>query len=223
MLRLFSSRYTTPTFDVMNIHPIISSQQIQPPQLEVMPSVEVQEIVNSPIQKVIDAITTNSPKRPFPDDFEDPGPRKLARGESPLKGAAGRRINQQQQQQQRQVNPSAGMPTFTVPAPLPPPITYLLSIIPKASTYVDARLDAAKMVELIRDVHLPAPGSVPGQHHQPPAPTPAPAPPPAGWPGYPPHQPVSMPPQGFIPPPGVTQGPYTGGKRSHVLNLFCVA
>lgn len=206
-LKLFSSRYSTPTFDTMNIHPVISPQQIQTPQTSVMPSVEVQEVVNSPIQKVIDAITTHSPKRPYPDDFEDGGPRKMARGESPLKGAAGRRMNQQQQQ--RQANPPAGLPPFPVPPPLPPQITFLLSVLPKASTYIDARLDASKMVELIRDVHLPPPAAVPNQHHAPPSPAPG-----AGWPPYQPHQSVPMPPQGFMPSPGVTQGQYGGGKFS---------
>lgn len=207
-LRLFSSRYSTPTFDVMNIHPVISPSQMHSPQIKIMASVEGQEAINSPIQKVIDTFATNSPKRPFPDDFDDVGPRKMARGESPLKGAAGRRMNQQQQQQQqRPVNPPAGMPPFPVPPPLPPQITYLLSIIPKASTYVDVRLDAAKMVELIRDIHLPPPGTVAGQHHSAPAQAP-----PAGWPQYPTQQPASMPSQGFVPAPGVTQAQYGGGK-----------
>ncbi|KIX10262.1 uncharacterized protein Z518_01343 [Rhinocladiella mackenziei CBS 650.93] len=205
-LKLFSSRYSTPSFDPINVRPIISPCQIQPAKPSIVPSVEVKETVNSPIQKVIDAITTNSPKRPFPDDFEEAMPRKLARGESPLKGAAGRRMNQQQQQQQQQQRQPAGMPSFPVPPPLPPQITYLLSILPKASTYVDTRFDAAKMVELIRDVHLPPPGAVTSQQHQPPAPAPG-----SGWPPYPSHQPVPMPPQGFIPPPGVTQGQYSGG------------
>ncbi|EXJ80236.1 hypothetical protein A1O1_08378 [Capronia coronata CBS 617.96] len=219
-LTLFSSRYSTPTFDTINVHPVISSQQIRPRQSTVMPSVEMPEAVNSPIQKVIDSITTNSPKRPFPDDFDDLGPRKMARGESPLKGAAGRRMNQQQQQQQqhqqqRQAinnNPPAGMPPFPVPPPLPPQIAFLLSILPRASTYIDARLDATKMVELIRDVHLPPPGAVAvAQHHVPPAPVSAP-----GWNPYQSHQqqqPVPLPQQGYgIPPPGVGQGQYGSGK-----------
>jgi cleavage stimulation factor subunit 3 len=213
-LALFSSRYSTPTFDTISVHPIISPTQIRPASATIMPSIEGQQMVNSPIQKVIDSITTSSPKRPFPDEFEDVGPRKLARGESPLKGAAGRRINQQQQQQQHHhqqqrqaINPPGGMPAFPVPPPLPPQITHLLSILPRASAYVDARLDAARMVELIRDVHLPPPGSVTNQHHQPPAPTPG-----SGWPGYQQHQNAPVPPPGFMPPLGVTQGQYGNGK-----------
>lgn len=212
-LSLFSSRYSTTTFQPISVHPIVSPSQIQPRQNSVMPSVEMQDVVNSPIQKVIDTITTHSPKRPFPDDFEDLGPRKLVRGESPLKGAAGRRMNQQQQQ--RQANPPVGMPAFPIPAPLPPQIAYLLSILPRASSYNDPRFDAAKVVELIRDVHLPPPGAVAGQHHQ--APTPAPG---SSWPGYASQQPGPMPPQGFIPPPGVTQGQYPGGKYSLALRAL---
>jgi len=208
-LQLFTSRYSTPTFDAMRAHPVISPQQNQVPET-VLPSVEVQEAVNSPIQKVIDAITTNSPKRPFPDDFEDVGPRKLARGESPLKGAAGRRMNQQaqQQQQQRQLNPPAGLPPFPVPPPLPPQIAYLLSILPKASLYADVKFDPTTVVELIRDVHLPPPppAGISGQHHPMPQPPPA-----AQWPAYPQHQQPPIPPGAFVPPPG-TQPQYGGGK-----------
>ncbi|EXJ63028.1 hypothetical protein A1O7_03472 [Cladophialophora yegresii CBS 114405] len=201
-LKLFSSRYSTPLFDAMHVHPIISPQQIRPLLSHVLPSVETSsEMVNSPIQKVIDAITTHSPKRPFPDDLEDGGgPRKMARGESPLKGAAGRRMNQQQQQ--RQVNAPASLPSFPpVPQPLPPGIAYILSILPKASTYVETRFDAVKMMELIRDIKLPAPSAISSQALQPPPSQPQP-----GWPPYPP-----MPPQGFSPAPNVTQSQYKAG------------
>ena len=206
-LKLFSSRYSTPLFETMSVHPVISPQQVRPLQSVVLPSVEASAgFVNSPIQKVIDAITTNSPKRPFPDDFEDGGgPRKLARGESPLKGAAGRRMNQQQQQ--RQVNLPAALPSFPlVPPPLPAAVAYVLSILPKASSYVETRFDPVKMMELIRDVHLPAPSALPAQAPQ------QPPQPPAGWPQYPPHPPPPMPPQGFPPPPNVTQVQYGAGK-----------
>lgn len=208
-LKLFSSRYGTPLFDATNVHPVISPLQIRTLQGGVLPSIEAPaEVINSPIQKVIDAITTNSPKRPFPDDFEDPGPRKMARGESPLKGAAGRRMNQQQQQ--RQANASAGLPSFPpAPPPLPAAVAYVLSILPKASTYVDTRFDAVKMMELIRDVHLPAPSAISSQAHQPPAPPPQPQP---GWPQFPPHPPPPMPPQGFAPPTSVAQAQYGAGK-----------
>ncbi len=202
-LRLFSTRYSTPLFDTVNVHPIISPQQIKPSQHGVLPSVEgPMDFVNSPIQNVIDAITTHSPKRPFPDDFDDAGgPRKLARGESPLKGAAGRRMNQQQ----RQANPPAPLPSFPPPPPtLPPAVAYILSILPKASTYVDTRFDAVKMMELIREIKLPAPSALPNHTPQPPPPQPQP-----GWPPYPPPP---MPPQGFPPPPNVSQGQYGAGK-----------
>lgn len=205
-LQLFTSRYSTPTFDATHAHPVISPQQIQVPD-SVLPSVEVQEAFNSPIQKVIDSITTNSPKRPFPDDFEDVGPRKLARGESPLKGAAGRRMNQQAQQQQRQANPPPSIPSFAVPPPLPPQIAYILSILPKASLYVDVKFDPATVVEMIRDVHLPPPSGISGQGFPPAQPPPQTA----AWQSYPQHQQPPVPPGGFAPPPG-TQPQYGGGK-----------
>jgi cleavage stimulation factor subunit 3 len=203
-LKLFSSRYSSASFDVISVQPIISPQQVQQVS-NLVPSIEVQEVVNSPIQNVIDAITTSSPKRPFPDDFDDGGPRKMARGDSPLKGAAGRRMNQQQQQQ-RSTNPPASISSFPIPPPLPPQIAYLLSILPKASSYLDVRFDATTVMELIRDVHLPPPGSVAASHHQPQQPPPG-----GGWPPYQ-HQAPPMPPQGFMAPPGVTQAQYGGGK-----------
>jgi len=202
-LKLFISRYSTPIFDPVNVFPVVSPQQMQPKR-GVVPSVEGAEVVNSPVQKVIDSIATHSPKRAFPDDFEESQPRKIARAESPLKGAAGRRINQQ-----RQNNP-AGMSHFPVPPPLSPQLTYLLSILPKASTYVDARFDPVKMVELIQNVHLPPPGAV-GHHPQA-----RPGPPPA-WPQYTQPQQAPVFPPGYIPPPGVTQGQYTGGESLPLL------
>lgn len=89
---------------------------------------------------------TNSPKRPFGgDDFEELNrPRKLARGESPLKGAAGRRLDQQRRNQG---------------APLSRDITFLLGILPQAHVYALSpgafRLNAPNLVSLIRDTPVP--------------------------------------------------------------------
>jgi cleavage stimulation factor subunit 3 len=218
-LKLFSARYSTPTFDAMNVHPIISPLQLQPLHVAVMPSIEARgEIINSPIQNVIDSITTNSPKRPFPDDFDEGGPRKIARGESPLKGAAGRRMNQQTQRPPN-LPVTLPLPAFPPPPPvLHPALHWMLSILPPASTYVDTRFDATRMMELMRDIKLPAPGTVSG------TPVQAPAPPPqAAWPQYPPPQP--MPAQGYpppLPPTNIAQGQYGAGKNisSFKISVF---
>jgi cleavage stimulation factor subunit 3 len=191
------------------VTPIISPSQVRPKHL-VHDSIEQQaEVVNSPITRLIDSINTNSPKRPFPaDDFEDSQPRKLARGESPLKGAAGRRMNQ------RQVNGLAGaIPQgHPIPPPLPNQITYLLSIIPKSSTYVDTRFDAAKMVELLRETRLPPSITLQQREQQPPPPIPP------TWQQqqFPPQQqPPPLIPPGYMPPPGMSQPQFGAGKSNH--------
>lgn len=211
-LRLFTNRYDAPTFDPTTVIPVISMRQIQPKSLT-QPSIELQppaQVPNSPITRLIDSITTNSPKRPFPgDDLED-GPRKIARGESPLKGAAGRRINQQQQQRQANGLTTNAPPQTSLPPPLPNQITYLLSIIPKASTYVDTRFDAGKMVDLLRDTRLPPSISMPPVQPQPAQPSH----PPLNWSQQfqPQQQPTMIPPPGYLPGAGMPQSQYTGGK-----------
>src|SRR2546423_12843711 len=98
-LKQFSQRFVSSNFDPTSIRPIVSASQTRPKGY-IQPSIEVSEpSPNSPAIKHVDTLATNSPKRPFPvEDFEDNTPRKMARGESPLKGAAGRRMDQQKRQ-----------------------------------------------------------------------------------------------------------------------------
>jgi cleavage stimulation factor subunit 3 len=209
-LKLFAERHATETFDPIQVFPIISRQQVKPKAIGVVTSAKMDEGAKSPIQKVIDSITTNSPKRSLPDDFDDHQARKIARAESPLRGAAGRRINQQRQPN-GQTPAVAAPPPFPLPPPLPPQIHYLLGILPKASTYVDTRFDAAKMVELIRDIHLPPPGSLPPQHH--PQPPPQQHHQPQAWPQYQ-TQPPPIQTQGYMQSPTVGGPQYGGGKKA---------
>lgn len=206
LLKLFAERHATETFDPIRVFPIISRQQVKPKNQTVYPTIEVDAGANSPIQNAIDSITTNSPKRGLPDDFDDPQTRKIARGESPLKGAAGRRMNQQRQPNGQ----GASAPPFPLPPPLPPQIHYLLSVLPKASTYVDMRFDPHKMIELIRDIHLPPPGSAPPQHQ--------PQPPqqqgPPSWQQYQHQPPPPLPGQMYMQPPNSAQPQFAGGKCS---------
>lgn len=194
-LRQFASRFKSASFDPTAVTAIVSTQQTVPKQ-NVYDSTETTNYGgNSPATRIIESINTNSPKRPFPDDFEDSQPRKVARGESPLKGAAGRRMAIQQ----RGAN---GLPVPTMPPaqagppPLPNAVNYLLTIMPKASTYSDTRFDAVKIMELIRDIRLPPPIAVAGarhdQSHQA-----APA-----WqpPQFQHGPPTSLPPPGYMPP-----------------------
>ncbi|KAK6592438.1 cfia complex component, partial [Botrytis cinerea] len=91
---------------------------------------------------------TNSPKRPFPtEDFESElnPPRKLARGQSPLKGAAGRRLAQQKGIQQTQGTPA--WQSNAAPYVIPRDITFLLSIIPRSDIYLrDPQLKGVKFI-----------------------------------------------------------------------------
>ena len=178
-LRHFAQRYVSSGFDPTTVRPIVSPQQVKTKTL-IHRSVEGDtSAVDSPPMKLSETAATNSPKRPLPtEDFEDTQPRKVARGESPLKGAAGRRMDQQKRQNLNGHAPSSlSQVHLPPPPPLPGHIAFLLSIIPKASTYVDARFDPIKMVELLRDVRLPptafrAPEATPSwhQHQQPPPP-----------------------------------------------------
>ncbi|KPI41700.1 mRNA 3'-end-processing protein rna14 [Cyphellophora attinorum] len=187
---LFSDRFATEPFDPIVRFPVISTSQIKRKTESVLPTIEAADNVQSPYQRNADMMVANSPKRSLPDDFDDLQTRKMARGESPLKGAAGRKMNQQ-----RQVNngPVSNAMPPPLPPPLPPQIHYLMSVLPKPHLYDEARFNAAKMVELLRDVHLPPPGQIQShhtpqqapawppqqihqqpQHHFQPAPTPVP-------------------------------------------------
>ncbi|RAL59998.1 hypothetical protein DID88_000624 [Monilinia fructigena] len=143
----FSSRYSVDGFDPTAPRPQYVQEQSPRPQ--------------QPPQFVSNQ-NTNSPKRPFPaEDFENDlnPPRKLARGQSPLKGAAGRRLAQQKGIQQTQ-----GTPTWqsnAAPYVIPRDITFLLSIIPRSDIYLrDPQLKGVKfipneMVQLLARTEVP--------------------------------------------------------------------
>ena len=191
-LKLFSERFTSRGFDPTSARPIVSSTQTKSLQTAI-PSIEQPApAVASPAVRQ----ATLSPKRGLPDDFDDGlnPPRKLARGESPLKGAAGRRLDQQKR------NQASGTTYQLPPPPLPGQLAFLLSIIPNASHYgpSDLKFDPVETVRLLRDIRLPESYTA--------------------WqmernaqqkPQYPP-QPMH---QGYGPPPGVGQMQY-GGKSS---------
>lgn len=210
-LKHFAQRYGSRNFEPTSVRLIVSPTQTKASDF-VYASIEAdRSINNSPPTKMSDTMATNSPKRPLPlDDIEDSQPRKFARGESPLKGAAGRRMNQQQRTLGANGN-FQPTPLSHVQLPPPPPLpghlAFLLSIIPKASTYEFRRFDPSKMVDLLRNVQIPSSGPVrqapPSQQG-------------LSWPQYPPqtqqhHQPPPMMPPG-IPPgvPGMVPSTYAG-------------
>ena len=185
-LTLFSRRFTQQGFDPTVIRPIISpATQTKPKNIPSIRAEPPEAMVDSPQQRINEII--NSPKRPLPtdDDDDSPRPRKVARPESPLKGAAGRRLDQQKRNRQPE------MPQFNPPVPHPPPppplprdVMFLLSIIPKAETYHATKFSAEQLVKLLRDTNIPTsmPQVIPGN----------------GGRGPPPNQP--MPPYQQMPP-----------------------
>jgi len=156
-MRFASSNPELPVFDPCNVRLIISHNQIKPKALvptEAFPTVEAVQSLAAP------TVYTQSPKRPLEDSDAEQPARKLARGESPLKGAAGRR------QQQRQAREGFGsISSLPQPKLLPPHVHALLSIIPPARQWSGARFDPQGMVDLLRSTDLgraAAAGSAPG-------------------------------------------------------------
>lgn len=172
-LHRFASRYSTEGFDPTAVRPIISpATQMRPkhimqsiekaPSVQDSPRPQYRQTASprpqyrpevSPRPTYLQA--NNSPKRPFGGDDSDNDanrPRKLARGESPLKGAAGRRLDQQKRMQQTHVPAwQANTPAFVIPRD----ITFLLSIIPRAETYTASRFNPEGMVRLLGQTPIP--------------------------------------------------------------------
>ena len=91
------------------------------------------------------------------DNTENGRPRKVARGEPPLKGAAGRRLDQQKR---ALGGPIGRTEVFRgderKEVVIPRDVTFLLSIIPGAETYYPApTFNAEKLVGLLRATYVP--------------------------------------------------------------------
>ncbi|KAI9799008.1 MAG: hypothetical protein M1825_004904 [Sarcosagium campestre] len=156
-LSRFSRRFTAEDFDPTAVRPIIS------PNTQTRPKAFKSIEQSPPTQETPPATytrATNSPKRTLPSDDNDLAnsrPRKMARGESPLKGAAGRRLDQQKRSQLGQ---GQGIPGSWASQPPPPPllprdVLFLLSIIPSADTYHATRFNAEALVRILRETNLP--------------------------------------------------------------------
>lgn len=168
-LKQFAHRHSTSAFDPTAVRLVVSPSQTKPKAAQGADEGPSQD---SPSPRYIDA-AANSPKRPLPtEEFDEDysRPRKHIRAESPLKGAAGRRLDQQKRT--HQVNgggPSGPQAHFKpqappVPPPLPRDVMFLLSIIPKPSYYDAPKFSAEKVVNLLRRVEIPSGG---GQSRQP--------------------------------------------------------
>lgn len=167
-LSQFASRYSAEGFDPTAVRLVVSPatqtrsknviQSIEQPQqqpLRTSPGpAYAHEASRSPRPQPQFLQTTNSPKRPFPnEDVESElnPPRKLARGASPLKGAAGRRLDQQKRLQQGTPSWQSNAPPFVVPRD----ITFLLSIIPRADLYTSSKFKPEAVVKLLRETIVP--------------------------------------------------------------------
>ncbi|KAH7322862.1 hypothetical protein B0I35DRAFT_426617 [Stachybotrys elegans] len=148
----FIARYSSDKFDPVAA-PIIISKAVQMRPKQAIPLIEQPVSVRdspmparqemSPRPQYIRA--TASPKRPLGyDDDELNPPKRLARGASPLKGAAGRRLDQQRRNQSSALHRD---------------ITFLLNILPPAHSYDWQRLNPAGLVSMLRDTPLPDYGS----------------------------------------------------------------
>ena len=203
-LTLFSRRFTQQGFDPTVIRPIISPATQTKPKTVPSAKAGPESVLDSPQQRINEII--NSPKRPLPtdDDSDSPRPRKVARPESPLKGAAGRRLDQQKRNRQPEMPQSnQPMPHPPPPPPLPRDVMFLLSIIPKAETYHATKFSAEQLVKLLRETNIPT--------------SMAQAPQLPGARGPPLNQP--MPPYQHIPPPiPQPQGPYGHGQYNGQYN-----
>lgn len=159
-LLLFSQRYSAGGFDPTAIRPMISPTQSRP---AAMLSIEkTTSVQSSPRPSLILPLqANNSPKRVLDESDNESlaPPRKIIRGESPLKGAAGRRMDAQKRTNLRnEVHQNGFQPLPKLPLPpppsLPPGVLHLLSIIPRAETYNATVFDAAKVVGLLQHVDL---------------------------------------------------------------------
>ncbi|KAF2707352.1 hypothetical protein K504DRAFT_458783 [Pleomassaria siparia CBS 279.74] len=210
LLLRFAQRFSTTSFDPTTIRPIVSPKaQMRPVMLNVMPTVEeapvplpaqVQELravsppgpIHSPHLAPALLPISHSPKRPFEEvDNELSQPRKMLRserGESPLKGAAGRRLDAARRNQVQSSGGVNNMPVMSMPQPLPREVNFLLGIIPGAQAYRETRFSAEKMVALLQNVDFAR-----AQVQQPQMQQPIQAPPPQqmGW-GHPQQQQHSM-------------------------------
>lgn len=169
-LKLFGCRYSDGDFDPTVVQPIISpARQARPKGIVPPPMIErPSSAQDSPRLAISIAVpqTTLSPKRQLEESDNESGhARKIPRSESPLKGAAGRRLDAKRSQLRQELHPGenqAGtpLPTHVVPppvsgpAPLPPEIHRLLTMIPRAESYNATTFSPHKMMDLLRNIDL---------------------------------------------------------------------
>ncbi|KAL9085958.1 MAG: hypothetical protein Q9165_007320 [Trypethelium subeluteriae] len=153
-LTTFTERFSTEKFNPIAYRVNISPATQSRPRLPNAVVNSIEGVQQSP--KPLTTQLIRSPKRPLPSDESDSEqPRKFARGESPLKGAAGRRQQQQKRNQQRLDNIAENGGRHPLPpAPLPQQIMGLLNIIPAARHYDSIVFPPERVIDLLRSVDL---------------------------------------------------------------------
>lgn len=148
-LKYFTERYSSDKFNPIAA-PIIISKAVQMRPKQIIPTIEHHVVaplrditmppkLESPRPQYIRA--TASPKRPLiPDDDELNPPKRVARGASPLKGAAGRRLDQQRRNQTSALHRD---------------ITFLIGILPPTHSYDAPRLSPGGVVSLLQNTPIP--------------------------------------------------------------------
>ncbi|KAK3485200.1 mRNA 3'-end-processing protein rna-14 [Neurospora hispaniola] len=181
-LAAFTARYASDKFDPITARIIVSPTTQLRPKNMIMPSIEQQQPqlpmsrrdtpaagfsprpqgLKSPSAGPGAPFAPYAAKRPLDDRDYDDHPRKIARSEhdpfvrgaSPLKGAAGRRLDQQ-----RRMGGTAGAYSGSGAgsqvAPIARDITFLLSQIPRVEFYDSHRLNPSRMVSLLQNVKVP--------------------------------------------------------------------
>lgn len=172
-LSRFGNRFATPAFDATRVQLIISPTQARP-KLGPPPNQHRDPRAAPPSPPGQLMLGPNgpyvaSPKRGPPEDSDTDTPlpaAKYRRADSPLKGAAGRRLAQRAGgftatsglQPEAASAMNAGVQALQAlqppPAPLHPQITWLLSRLPNAREYRTTQFDAGKVVGLLRGVEL---------------------------------------------------------------------
>lgn len=173
----FSNRFSLPTFDAMHAQLLLSPTQAQPktemPMVaappQAMPSIEERRSPKAAPEILLgpNGPYVASPKRPLEDSDTDTPQRKFMRAESPLKGAAGMRMQGKATMTASSGGGGGGFATKTFvpaniaaqqagPVPLPPTIDAFLRILPNAMSYNGVRFDPTKLVQYMPSVNLQA-------------------------------------------------------------------
>ncbi|KAF3926306.1 hypothetical protein AA313_de0200449 [Arthrobotrys entomopaga] len=161
-LKLFQGRHSYKVLNPSSFSPVVSPTQIRPKGSGVRLPAPAPE---------------RSPKRQADDSDGDVSknerPRKIPRGESPIKGAAGRRLmdqqkraaaaaaaNREQESRQTHHTKQASLSGQAPPAPpptLPDPIMFLLSMLPASHSYRSVRFNPDEIFKLLVNLNIPAP------------------------------------------------------------------